>query len=168
MHVRAHYVKGKLSADRIQQLEELGFEWHRSYHSHWQENFLMLEAFKKEHGHCRVPQDYKANKKLGAWVNTQRVFYAKNKLSRERIDKLEALGFAWDPFESDWQEMYSALESFWREHGHCRVPRGHEAFLKLRRWIMSQRYFYAKNKIAEERIKKLESLGFEWSSSQKT
>jgi len=34
--------------------------------------FKELIQFNEEHGHCNVPQKYKANPELGVWVTTQR------------------------------------------------------------------------------------------------
>ena len=54
-----------------------------------------LVAYKEEFGHCNVPSRYAENVKLGTWVNTQRSFYNRGKLSADRINKLEAIGFEW-------------------------------------------------------------------------
>ena len=65
----------------------------------WEAKFKLLEEFRKEHGHCRVPQKHSVNNvKLGNWVNTQRQSYQKylagknSPMTQERID---ALQFTW-------------------------------------------------------------------------
>jgi hypothetical protein len=91
---RRLYSKGSLLSERVAKLENLGFAWD-TFEAAWQQNFDDLKAFKIEHGHCRVPQDYAPNNQLGTWVGTQRQFRATGKLSPERIAKLQALGFEW-------------------------------------------------------------------------
>merc|ERR1712146_635293 len=49
---------------------------------------------------------------LGAWCKTQRQNKKKNKLSQDRIDKLDNIGFDWGKSHSDddkWDIMYQAL-----------------------------------------------------------
>ncbi|CAB9523859.1 helicase [Seminavis robusta] len=59
----------------------------------WWNKFSELQDFHKENGHCNVP---KSQGKLGAWVSTQKRFYNSGRLSDERIQTLEGLGFLWN------------------------------------------------------------------------
>ena len=54
------------------------------------------------HGHCDVPHRYKDNPEmegfnpdLGNWVRRQRHFYHLGTASKEKIEKLDAIGFRW-------------------------------------------------------------------------
>ncbi|MDE0809816.1 MAG: helicase associated domain-containing protein [Alphaproteobacteria bacterium] len=61
----------------------------------WDEFYGALISFKEREKHCRVPQAYnKDGLNLGLWVNRQRS--TRDKLSPERIKRLEELGFVWD------------------------------------------------------------------------
>lgn len=51
---------------------------------------LELKDFIKVNGHANIPRSYE-NNKLATWVHTQRKY--KDKLSKERKEKLLALGF---------------------------------------------------------------------------
>lgn len=63
----------------------------------WMLRFGELVEFKRELGHCRVPQkSYKRNPALGEWVTTQRRMYKIGKLSPSRFEMLNELGFYWD------------------------------------------------------------------------
>ena len=95
----------------------------------WEKNFKLLEKFKKEHGHTRVPRSLDSTeypKQLGRWVDKQREGRRNEKLlmktgslrkgghriSPERIARLEGLGFEWDPGKSKQKRlMRSALSS---------------------------------------------------------
>ncbi len=41
----------------------------------WKEFFIMLQAYKSQHGHTRVPYNYTPNPQLGRWVARQRMLY---------------------------------------------------------------------------------------------
>jgi len=59
------------------------------------ERLRELEAFKAKYGHCRVPQVWRENKRLGQWVATMRNLKKADKLSAQRIKLLDAVGFVW-------------------------------------------------------------------------
>ena len=97
---RQFYKKGKLNADQVLRLEELGFVWD-PLRAAWVERYLELGAFRERYGHCGVTLSYMALPKLGAWVRNQRIAYRKGKLVLEQIRLLEELGFDWNPSEKD-------------------------------------------------------------------
>ncbi len=53
----------------------------------------MLAEFKREFGHCNVPRSNERNAQLSNWCNKQRPLLKNGKLSQDRIDKLNELGF---------------------------------------------------------------------------
>ena len=54
-----------------------------------------LKTYRAKYGNCRVKQSFKTEDgfNLGTWCTSRRLEYRKGKLSQERIDVLEALGF---------------------------------------------------------------------------
>ena len=93
-------------------VQSIGFEWGALKVADWENKFKLLELFVKEHGHARVPVRLNNEKfpKLGVWVMQQRAAYrmrqwilrgqtpryrVTNKISPERIDRLNSLGFEW-------------------------------------------------------------------------
>lgn len=56
-----------------------------------------LKEYHDEIGDCNVPHYWNDGRKpkLGSWVSTQRRNYTKGKLTRERIEMLECIGFVW-------------------------------------------------------------------------
>jgi superfamily II DNA or RNA helicase len=151
----------KLSPDRIMRLESLGFEWD-PFASDWELNFAKLQEFKAANGHCRIFKSFKDDPSLGLWVGTQRRFYSNGRLSQDRIARLEAIGFEWDPYASDWELNFSKLEVFKKTTGHCRVPWQYKADVQLGRWVQVQRRGFSKRKLSQDRIARLEAIGFEW------
>ncbi|KAL7523616.1 hypothetical protein ACHAWF_000594 [Thalassiosira exigua] len=77
----------------------------RSHKVTWQTRYNQLVQYNAEHGHCRVPQSYGANPKLGLWVMQQRRQYTlqqKGKSSsfngqggKKRVELLDDIGFVW-------------------------------------------------------------------------
>ena len=66
--------------------------------------------------------------RLGIWVSRQRTEYKKFRagetsgMTAERIQRLEAEGFVWNPLDDLWDTRFSELEEYKQEHGHCNVP----------------------------------------------
>src|SRR5262249_13679902 len=101
------YRKAKLSSERKKRLDDIGFVWNWR-DLLWEKNFAALKAFKDRYGHCLVPVKYAGNGKyklglrvtprgrkykLGLWVTTQR--RNRSRMSKERRQRLEAIGFVW-------------------------------------------------------------------------
>lgn len=79
----------------------------------------------------------------------------------ERLAQLDALGFVWDTREDDWDEMFTMLVEYKAQHGHCRVPATHGE-QKLARWVTTQRKAKKSGDIRDDRISRLNTLGFAW------
>ena len=158
---RACHRRGTLSRARVAKLNVLGFDWD-PYETYWQRMFSELKAFKKQEGHCNVPARYRENPPLGAWVYAQRGRFRKGTLPLGKIQELASIGFEWEPFESMWQMMFEKLNAFHSREGHCRVPCRQATSRELAHWVSTQRQFYRKGKLSQERIRKLESIDFQW------
>jgi hypothetical protein len=91
---RSMHAAGKLEDERMQLLDDLGFEWD-PLEARWNEMFERLCAFKTEQGHTRVPGIYFEDTQLGRWVQLQRRSYKKKQLELERFQRLKSIGFEW-------------------------------------------------------------------------
>lgn len=88
-------------AERAKRLDELGFIWMLVEPLSWEKMFAALVEFKKNHGHCNVPQKSREHKsleqkRLGKWVNSQRTAYTRGKLNPGRKQQLDSIGFVWN------------------------------------------------------------------------
>ena len=155
---RQYYHEAKLSRAKFKLLDSIGFEWD-PLETFWQQMFEELKSFRKKNGHCNVPAKYPDCPQLGRWVNRQRNCFVNAKLSKERIQKLLAAGFEWDPHAIFWEKMFEELKIFKGKNGHCIVPYNYSRCPQLGTWIRSQRR--RKSGLSNERIRRLESLGFE-------
>ena len=120
----------------------------------------VLADYVQREGHCRVPADHLENGfRLGSWVVNSNA--DKEIIPLIRRQRLDELGFVWEPWEEDWNEGFSYLQSHKEREGHCRVPLGHrENEYKLGRWVNKQRT--RKESMPIDRQARLEALGFVW------
>jgi DNA-binding TFAR19-related protein (PDSD5 family) len=151
--------KDTLLPERRARLDALGFVWD-VLTAQWDEGFRFLEIFRQRKGHCRVPYSYRdSGYWLGSWMSIQRK--AKDTMSPERRQRLEALDFVWDPFADQWEEGVRALERYRQREGHCRIPISHrEQGYRLGVWVSTQRE--DKDTLPPERHQRLDALGFVW------
>lgn len=163
---RRFYNKGLLEEERINKLNELDFEWGPD--EQWLLRFKDLVKYKEEFGTANVPKRYEVNNfQLGNWCVWMRKLNREGKLLKEQIDLLEGIGFSWNLRSHKWDEMFKMLTEFKKEYGHCDVPRDFAKDNKqLGFWVAHQRSFYKKGKLSQERIKKLNELGFTFDASK--
>ena len=100
-----------------------------------------------------MPFRYAENPKLGTWVSTQRRQYKKfqqdpstSSMTQERIERLQSIGFEWDPLSAEWGTKFNELVAYKDTHGgSCNVPRGDYAENpQLGTWVNKQRTQYKK------------------------
>merc|ERR1712085_154086 len=76
------------------------------YDVDWNKMYKQLIVYKKKHKGSTNPSTknskQKGDQQLGEWVEAQRQCYTNNKLSVERMDSLEAIGFVLDPYDTKW------------------------------------------------------------------
>jgi len=142
----------------------------------WNAMFVKLLEFKEKNKNTLVPQCYTDDQRLGRWVHYQRVEYwifqqtETAKITEERIGRLDAIDFEWDPQKAQWDKMFEKLKEYKKENNHCRVPKGYEKDWELANWVRNQRLEQAnlsklgkKSRMTPERFKLLDDLGFKWS-----
>ncbi len=174
---RRRYKQGKLSADKSRKLEAVGFDWVVESGSspilggnlieaneyRWNLMLQKLQEYKLKYDDCLVPQGWKADTRLADWVTSQRMENNRGQLSSERVERLNRLGFDWDPIATRWEEMFQQLLKFKEQNGHTLVPQGPPQFKALSVWVSAQRRAKEVNKpIMVERAKRLDEIGFVW------
>jgi Fe2+ transport system protein FeoA len=154
--------KNRLTPDLKQRLSDIGFVMH-PHEKAWEEGFNKLLQFKGVEGHCVVPARFKLEGfYLGYWVMGQRT--RKEKLTSERRQRLDELGFVWNVLAA-WEEGFSKLLQFKEAEGHCMVPAKHkEEGYGLGIWVGTQRS--KSETLSAERRQKLDDLGFVWAVSK--
>ena len=123
---------------------------------------IELIKYIETNGNALVPRDNKNNVPLGRWVDKQRCFYKTNELSPERVQILNDIGFVWEPQEVQWSERYNELLEYIKRHGNALVPQNYIDNITLGNWTQKQRYNYKTNVLSDDRIQKLNDVGFVW------
>ena len=88
--------------------------------------------------------------------------FRKGKLSHDRVQRLETIGFIWCRQDHAWDEMYRRLVRYKSVHGDCNVPLEWGEDLQLGSWVVKQRYRRKKGLLSEERVRKLDDVGMRW------
>lgn len=125
----------------------------------WNEMFSALCVFNQAYGHFRVSGD--DDQQLGKWVAWQRHARKKGRLTQDRIDMLNSIGFPWS-CRRRWEDFFQELCQFKRENGHTNVPR--RTLPKLCSWVHTQRLNWKRGILSQERFGQLDSIGFRWNS----
>ena len=69
-----------------------------------------------------------------------------------------------------WNQRLDELKAFRSPNGHCNVPYVYPPNRKLGHWVRNQRTQYSrrragkKHRLTDERMRKLEELGFSWAA----
>ena len=156
---RSKYMANSLAQDRVNRLNSIGFKWALIESVPWETRFNELVRYKAKHGDCNVPRRHR---QLGMWVSKQRQQYKKGKLSQDRVDRLNIIGFKWalNPGPKGGSETrFDELVQYKAKNGDYNVPRSHG---KLGPWVYTQRRRYKKNELSQDRIDRLNSIGFDW------
>ncbi|MEO5348216.1 MAG: Helicase associated domain protein [Magnetococcus sp. YQC-3] len=162
--VRRSYANGLLSPERVQRLDGLGFIWDAKAIL-WEEMFAALAEFRRQYDNCLVPESYPENNQLAWWVVAQRKAYKSGQLEPERVERLNGLGFFWDPLEVQWYEMFLSLAQYQEQYGRCVITRG-TGNARLAAWVATQRQARLHGHLSQVRIERLDSLGFVWEQKE--
>jgi hypothetical protein len=167
-HRRRDYAAGRLSAERIAELESVpGWTWD-VLDQKWANGIAAVRAFSTEHGHARIPHSYVSpdGHRTGQWVSHRRRDYAAGRLTAERIVELEAVpGWAWGALDQKWAEGIAAVRAFSDQHGHAKVSQEYRAPDRHRTgmWVSNRRRAYTAGRLSGDRIADLEAVpGWTW------
>ena len=152
-------------SERFKKLNDIGFSWSAIEYEieNWDDVFSRLLEYFEEHGDCNVPGRYTEDLKLGRWIDTQRQKYKNGKLDQSQIRKLNDIGFSWSELEMEkWDDVFARLLKYFEKNGNCNVPVIYTEDQKLGKWVSHQRTAYKNGKLPENKIKRLNDIGFSW------
>ena len=84
----------------------------------------------------------------------------------ERINRLESIGFVWDPRDAKWMEMYHKLVAYKKQYNSTQVPHEYIKDHSLGNWVSNQRKVYNNTNsgiLSKKRLDLLNSINFVWS-----
>lgn len=130
--------KGYLTADRKRELVKAGFDFTSLTERQFQTRIKELQEFKQRYGHTSVPEKYKDNMALGAWVSNLRSLYRRKLLTPNNDDTDESL----------------EEEKVKRRRSRSLLRQTHHRVKRRRQPRFSH--------LNEDRIRMLEEIGFVW------
>lgn len=127
IYQRKVYWKGKLDYSKVEKLKSVGVEMRNKTLNRWEDMYEQLVKFKNENGHLYVCSSFGAEKELVNFVKVLR--RTKDTMSKERKEKLNNLGFNWNPQQSvnailnkeraneQWLIRYEELKEYKQQFG---------------------------------------------------
>ena len=187
---RTYFKKGKLTDEQLNKLESIGMVWDASidFNDKWERIYNLAENYYNYYGDLLIPFKFKTSNgidvddngvALGSWISNQRSAFKKNKLSEERIEKLELIGMKWSAvisIDEMWNNAYELACNYYNYYGDLLIKQSFKTFngieedpngFSLGGWISNQRLFYKKEKLLEDRRIRLEQIGMVWDASKK-
>ena len=171
---RQKYLDGELTAEQIQQLESIGMAWD-TVSARWEKGYAEATAYYAANGNLEVPSKYvtPSGVALGSWISTQRRLYQEQKLSADKIDRLEKIAMDWtDSHDRSWQKYYTAAVQYRQAHGNLDIPAGYVTAdgITLGKWFTRLRHIYEKSgtgtrALSAARKAMLDNLGMQWPSN---
>jgi hypothetical protein len=174
--VRSDKRADTLLPEYVQSLEALGFDWvapfgdlavlnaanAELYNELWEKNFQKLCKYKAKYGDCNVLRGI--DWQLANFVDKTRI--RKEQLPQERIDKLNSIGFSWNPLDERWENNFQQLCKYKAKHGDCNVPYNY-VDRKLAKFVGKMKERKNAGKLSPEREARLNAIGFIWSVRRK-
>lgn len=165
---RLLYKKNKIPEERIKKLEKIeGWYWEKDFEDVWDETYNKLNDFINKNKY--MPSNKSKNieeKQLGTWCNNQRNNKRLNKLSNDRIKKLEEIN-EWYWYEDEpkklktFDENYDAVEQWIKINKKIPSAKSKDIDEKqLGTFCSTQRKNKRNNKLSNEKIDKLEKLKY--------
>lgn len=158
--------RAKLRDFQIVLLGNIEFEWELLTPEFiWRSHFEELKAYMAERGDFSFRRSEKKKySALSQWVTEQRRLYARGELSKEYTQRLNSIGFSWDPLNERWNENVEEYRAFKKRHGHDRFHSNEHKDTALATWVNVVRSRYQRGDFSPRQFRQLDALGFCWDS----
>ncbi len=165
-NIRNTFKEGELSSDRIQRLDAIGFTWN-PFDEAFESGFQQTIKHKEQYGTPNAPKRYIAPDgfNLGSWQMSKKVAYKKGELSPNIIQRLESIGFTWNPLADAFENGCKQTVKYKEQNGTPNAPIKYISLdkFKLGNWQSDIRTSFKNGRLSPDRIKRLEAIGFKWS-----
>ena len=136
-------------------------KWHEIYGR-------IVEYVTREQSYPKGSDD----QRLANWLETQRGKYRKNKLTSDKIQKLEELPkWNWNPGEGKQQEWVDLIVEYLNEHGDLSIPENHQTLgniLTMLRAAYKGGVAYTLDPDIIEQLDQLKDKGWKWDANTET
>ena len=157
---RKRFRKGKMPEEQIDLLRQIDFNFGMSQqdmNQKWEARFQELVAARQPDGSFNI----EPKSELWWWITYEKRLYSEGKLSEEKTQRFEDVGFVLGKGKTAWEIRYKELVRYRDEVGTANVNVNEGT---LGRWVQTQRQLHRQGKLTEDRATLLEGIdGFEWS-----
>lgn len=166
--------KGKaLTDEQLQRLTSIGFTVKTKAEQLWDEYYENAQSFYNEHGHLQVPAGCLCpnGKSLSRWIQVQRNYYNRKKLTQIQITKLTEIGMVW-ALDDPWEIGYDHAKKYYEQFSNLSVS---SSFIcddgyRLGIWIANQRNNHNSpqkyHSVSSKQVERLEQIGMIWNPAE--
>lgn len=182
--VRNGVLQGRLSVERIQMLDAIGFTWNKNRKKRsWNESFIMVKKYYTVNGRWPAHATNSEETRLAKWCSKMRAYRngtdPTGRLTSAQIKKLTEIDFEWEISTTSNGRTEEQLNRIWfgRYTEFCdfittckRYPStitDNEKEKALYSWWMRMAYLRRNGKLSNDRIQLLNSIGFKWGKGKK-
>jgi superfamily II DNA or RNA helicase len=161
LHIQRQNIKQcKLSQDRAELIKSVKYFTMCERDDTWNSTFNLLNEYVDLYNKLPKHNEIYKNINIGDWITTQRVKYKNNKLSQDRIKKIESLeDWIWfTDYDNIWNTNYNSLKKYVETYNKIPVQKCVYNNIKIGIWVFKQKQKYKKNNLSNEQVQKLESL----------
>ena len=175
--IRNGILQGRLSDERIQMLDNIGFLWNKNRKKRsWSESFDIVKNFYIQNGRWPVHATDSEENRLAKWCSKMRAYKngtdTTGKLTSAQIKKLTSLSFEWEINVTSNGRTEEQLNRIWlsRYTEFCNFITTYKRYpsttsekeKNLYSWWMRMAYLRRKGKLSNDRILLLNNIGFKW------
>jgi len=168
---RQEYRNGKLSYERVNELNRLGMNWNVKTDLFPAKVVELSLYLKKNNGVFPQQKDRSAKFSddvlIGQWLTIQRQYYRKGLISPERIAMLEELGFEWSPKDDVFMRQIAELKIYLQKNNWV-FPLANDKDatfsdgVLMGQWLSNRRSWYKEGRLPCDKINALNDLGIDW------
>ena len=179
---KALHRKGLLSEERFNKLNDLGVIW--NVIKSWDDSYKLLVKFYEKNHHVNLPCMFKTKDGITQddsgfclydWVRNQKTAFKKGKLSKDRINKLLAIGFNFEikkskkalsliDYKNVLSKFYNSTGSILATRGDLQRIDGYDEPIDIARIIDRIKRKKDDGLLSLDDIKFFEKLGIKWTS----
>lgn len=171
-----------MTEERLEALKSIGFQFEPTGRNswpnfEWKDRFQELKQFRAHNGHVDVSENDDPD--LHSWVHKQIENHLAGRLDDGKYKILKDLGVkaerqycksrkAQSASDTKWDKQFKELKDYATSQGDCKVPQHYKQNPKLGLFVKNQRRQHKlmklgeKSSMTEERLEKLQSIGFVW------
>lgn len=159
------YKQGSLSNKQKQLLDDINIQEYLE--DSWDSYLDKAHEYYKVNHHLNISSSYVCGDgtRLGQWILRQRQLYSENKLTKDKIQKLNEIHMVWDSVsQTRWMNGFTHAKDFFDQYHHLDVNRDYvsnDAY-KLGQWISDQRKKYRNKLMSDEQETLLNSIHMIW------